>query len=390
MEHAGASDQAQSSKEKRSQSESACSSKGKSRLPLEARHWAITLWTDTITRENFLLKMKKRKEVICILISQEHLGGKHSKCGERKHYRVYIKLSLSRPKEIFGKDICLRHWVRPIESRGGNTHAEAVQNYVKYIKAKGPNWIIWGAVPEETTTSLQSRDKNVLRKMEEIRELILSGARRTSLIAQFPSMVQVIGKLMELRPPRMHETDCLYIYGQTGHGKTTAVLQTLNTMQRLYPKLCYYSKSGGLTKYFDGYDNQPIVWMDDPCPIETRTQEMATIFKNVVGSSGPCQVEIKFGAMQFDSHLIIITSNVPPDNMAESFRSYSNEAMYRRFTQPLDPIYALNREVCVKMKKFLVQVIAAKANVYDINVDVNYVVSQFPVVRKTVYPAFKM
>ena len=280
--------------------------------------------------------------------------------------------------------------MRPIESRGGNTHAEAVQNYVKYIKAKGPNWIIWGAVPEETTTSLQSRDKNVLRKME-IRELILSGARRTSLIAQFPSMVQVIGKLMELRPPRMHETDCLYIYGQTGHGKTTAVLQTLNTMQRLYPKLCYYSKSGGLTKYFDGYDNQPIVWMDDPCPIETRTQEMATIFKNVVGSSGPCQVEIKFGAMQFDSHLIIITSNVPPDNMAESFRSYSNEAMYRRFTQPLDPIYALNREVCVKMKKFLVQVIAAKAkDVYDIDVDVNYVVSQFPVVRKTVYPAFKM
>ena len=92
-----------------------------------------------------------------------------------------------------------------------------------------------------------------------------------------------------------------------------------------------YSKSGGLTKYFNGYDNQTIVWMDDPCPIETRTQEMATIFKNVVGSSGPCQVEIKFGAMQFDSHLIIITTNVPPDHMAESFGSFSNEAMYRRF-----------------------------------------------------------
>ena len=113
--------------------------KDKSHLPLEARHWAITLWTDKITRENFLLKMKKRKELMCILMSQAHLGGKHSKCGDRQHYHVYVKLSLSRPKEIFGKDIiCLKHWVRPIESRGGNTHAEAVRiGYIGALAVKG-------------------------------------------------------------------------------------------------------------------------------------------------------------------------------------------------------------------------------------------------------------
>ena len=37
-----------------------------------------------------------------MLMSQAHLGGKHSKCGDRQHYHVYMKLSLSRPKEIFG------------------------------------------------------------------------------------------------------------------------------------------------------------------------------------------------------------------------------------------------------------------------------------------------
>ena len=88
---------------------------------------------------------------------------------------------------------------------------------------------------------------------------------------------------------------------------------------------------------------------------------MATIFKNVVGSSGPCQVEIKFGAMQFDSHIIIITTNVPPDAMAESFGAYSNEAMYRRFTQPLQPIHCLDRVTCNQLRKYLVRVIAAKA-----------------------------
>ena len=200
-------------------------------------------------------------EISTVLMSAIHLGQRHSKCGDRQHFHVYVRLNISRPLERFRKDIYLKHWVRPIESRGGNTHAEAVENYVRYIKTKGNDWIQWGQEPQRTS-ALQSRDTNTLKKTEQIREMILSGARRTSLIAQFPTMTQVIGKLMELRPPRMHETDCLYIYGPTGHGKTTAVLQTLNTVQKLYPKLCYYSKSGGLTKYFDGYDNQPIVWMD--------------------------------------------------------------------------------------------------------------------------------
>ena len=126
-----------------------------------------------------------------------------------------------------------------------------------------------------------------------------------------------------------------------------------------------------MTKYFDGYDNQPIVWMDDPCPVENRTHETATIFKNVVGSTGPCQVEIKFGAMQFDSHLIIITTNVPPDAMAESFGNYSNEAMMRRFTHPMQDIYVIDRSRAIKMRKYIIQVIAASADDrFDIHVDV--------------------
>lgn len=83
--------------------------------------------------------------------------------------------------------------------------------------------------------------------------------------------------------------------------------------------------------------------MDDPCPIDQRTNETATVFKNVVGSSGPCQVEIKFGAMQFDSHLIIITTNTPPDIMAHSFGVASEEAMYRRFTDPPGEMYVKER-----------------------------------------------
>lgn len=41
-------------------------------------------------------------------------------------------------------------------------------------------------------------------------------------------------------------------------------LAVLNTVRRLYPKVDYYSKMGGLSKFFDAYDNQPICWIDDP------------------------------------------------------------------------------------------------------------------------------
>ena len=74
--------------------------------------------------------------------------------------------------------------------------------------------------------------------------------------------------------------------------------------------------------------------MDDPCAPDQYTNEASVTFKNVVGSSGPCQVEIKYGSMQFDSYLIIITSNTPPDIMAESFGPESALAMKRRFYDP--------------------------------------------------------
>ena len=168
-------------------------------------------------------------------------------------------------------------------------------------------------------------------------------------------------KLMKLRPMRKHHTYCLYLHGPTGVGKTTAVFQTLEAIQTLYPSLSYYSKMGGLSKYFDGYDNQFTTWMDDPCSPDQRTNESAVTFKNVVGSSGPCQVEIKYGSMQFDSHLIIITTNMPPDIMAESFGPERALAMKRRFYDPPGQICVNYRDNARKLVDTITKVIGAIA-----------------------------
>jgi len=47
-------------------------------------------------------------------------------------------------------------------------------------------------------------------------------------------------------------------------GKTASINSVLNTIRSMHPQVDYYSKMGGLGKFWDGYDNQPICWIDDP------------------------------------------------------------------------------------------------------------------------------
>ena len=88
---------------------------------------------------------------------------------------------------------------------------------------------------------------------------------------------------------------------------STSVSKVLNTIRKLYPTVDYYAKMGGLSKYFDGYDNQPITWIDDPVsPAVCRTgdEEPVQRFKTVI-STGEVLVEVKHGSMVFDSTVLL-------------------------------------------------------------------------------------
>ena len=51
---------------------------------------------------------------------------------------------------------------------------------------------------------------------------------------------------------------------RAGVGKTTYISQVLNTLREHVPGFDYYSKIGGLSNFWDGYDNQLVCWLDDP------------------------------------------------------------------------------------------------------------------------------
>ena len=91
---------------------------------------------------------------------------------------------------------------------------------------------------------------------------------------------------------------------------------------------------GGLSKFWDGYDNQPICLVDDPVSLSvyrTRDEEPIQRLKTII-STGEVLVEVKHGSMVFDSSLIIISSNIRPDDMARTSGEDNMDAMYRRFT----------------------------------------------------------
>ena len=146
---------------------------------------------------------------------------------------------------------------------------------------------------------------------------------------------------------------------------------------------------GGLSKFFDGYDNQPICWIDDPVSpscFRTGDEEPVQRFKTVI-STGEVLVEVKHGSMVFDSSLIIITTNIPPDDMARACGVDNEEAMYRRFCDTAGahciPNAATARNNLVE---HLVKVIVKNVkHIHDIEVDTEYIIRSIPGVCSLIY-----
>ena len=77
----------------------------------------------------------------------------------------------------------------------------------------------------------------------------------------------------------------VYICGKAGLGKTSSVLRSLREFHKMFPTVSFYSKLAGLTcrKWWDGYDNQPIVCIDDPELFNTKyNMEDVQAFKGIV------------------------------------------------------------------------------------------------------------
>lgn len=163
-------------------------------------------------------------------------------------------------------------------------------------------------------------------------KMVKEGKRASEIVFKYPALYQSVYKLMRFRPPRVIRTSVLYYYEPPGTGKTTMVCNALRTLYNLYPEVSYYCKLGGLSKYWDGYDNQPICWIDDPVKPHVENDEEPVQRLKTVMSTGDTLVEVKYGSMAFDSKLVIFTNNHGPEDLTLACGRDNYEAMLRRFT----------------------------------------------------------
>ena len=298
------------------------------------------------------------------------------------HWHVYIQFTIAKRRTEF-KSLNKSIEFGRIEGFNGDSWYVGVKKYINYIKRKGKP-----LVHKNMESSFQSKKTPKRNLSEEIKQKILSGRKMKSLCMEYPHMVSRIGPLMMMRPRKYVETDCLYIHGPSGIGKTTMmkrITEVVKTYHYENEPITVYNKLGGFSKWWDGYDNQEIVIIDDPSNFSSKMADEQIQQLKTVLSPETNQIQIKYGSMVFDSKLVIILSNYSPEEAAKSAGSHNYHAILRRFTDSCGA-YHIENAITNKEYELVFEVIAEN---FEIDIDFEEAMSRLPDIRSPKYGRLK-
>ena len=291
-------------------------------------NWVLTLHSQRSVSQLLTILRRKSGYVRYYAVSQQETTSDGA-----AHWHAYVRLSQNQRASFF-EDLRRSCWIQRLERDERDLSLnDSILRYLKYIEKNGPLLHEQGERPTERAAPRSNNSAVILQR-------IRTGSRMSEILLEFPAMYATIAKLMLQRPRRVLKTNVLYIWGPTGGGKTTMVYRVLSALAQ--QNICdYYSKGGGLRKFWDGYDNQPIAWIDDPVsPQLDRESDSVQQLKNVM-SVGDCIVEIKYGSLVFDSAILIITSNIHPVSLANACGDENRAAIYRRLTDTCGAFHIL-------------------------------------------------
>ena len=124
---------------------------------------------------------------------------------------------------------------------------------------------------------------------------------------------------------------------------------------------------GGMSKFFDGYDWDNIILIDDPVtPDAAQNSKQIQMFKTIINEHNRI-VEVKGGSMHMDTGLIIITANITPNQMANACGPDCAEAIYRRITKAPGAFYVRVQDRN-RLCKQLISIIAQRFEL-DVNIE---------------------
>lgn len=246
--------------------------------------------------------------------------------------------------------------------RGGNTHRDHLQGYIELTRSQEMTWVHLNVHPQ---LALQKRRGTQVQAIDyctkedtringpwhlgvpvkasgqgargdiiALRDLIREGANYRELIEEMPATVARYARFVKLvftytKPPAIRlDLEVVLLYGSTGRGKTRWVFEHYDH-EDLY-EIPLSQKSS----WFDGYDGESTVLLDDFSGVMPRTQllRLLDIYR--------LRVPTKGSFVWWRPIRILITTNVHPRKWYQDWKDF--EEHYRALARRIHRIYDWN------------------------------------------------
>lgn len=207
-----------------------------------------------------------------------------------------------------------------IEKRKGTAEEAA-----KYCKKDG-NYVEVGSISRPGLRS----------DLEEIKDTILTtGKVKPNLhLLNNPQQLAFAEKLLKYSEVKRNpdkQTYVKWIWGPSGTGKTRRVWEDIKFMSRMSEndeeKIEAYWWRNSQGKWFDGYDGEEVLVLDD-----LRPEDFNFTFLLAILDRYPCKVEIKGLTRELLATTIYITSCYSPDDFIKFIANENGKQLKRRIT----------------------------------------------------------
>lgn len=149
-------------------------------------------------------------------------------------------------------------------------------------------------------------------------KLLSDDVSKQSLYLEYPQYIRLIDKMTDFEKGRTVKPNVVWIYGPSGSGKSRYAQQlAIATGQDIYTKTCN-------NKWFNGYDGQPVLIMNDLRAGTFEFNEMLNMLDRYEH-----RVETKGGMRQLVSTTILITTNRHPAKIYKSTNENMTQVLRR-------------------------------------------------------------